>query len=38
MVIGGLLYFAVWLWKIIDFIITVTGNFRDSQGKIIKKW
>ena len=38
MVIGGLLYFAVWLWKIIDFIIAVTGNFRDSQGKIIKKW
>ena len=38
MVIGGLLYFAVWVWKTIDFIIAVTGNSRDSQGKIIKKW
>ena len=36
--IAGLLYFAVWVWMIIDFIIAVTGNFRDSQGKIIKKW
>jgi TM2 domain-containing membrane protein YozV len=29
---------AVWIWALIDFIIAVTGNFRDSQGKIIKKW
>jgi hypothetical protein len=36
--IAGLLYFAVWIWMVIDFIIAVTGNFRDSQGKIIKKW
>jgi TM2 domain-containing membrane protein YozV len=38
MVIGGLLYFAVWVWMIIDFIIAVTGNFKDSQGRVIKKW
>jgi hypothetical protein len=38
MVIGGLLYFAVWIWMVIDFIMAVTGNFRDSQGKLIKKW
>jgi TM2 domain-containing membrane protein YozV len=29
---------AVWIWALIDFIIAVTGNFRDSQGKIIRKW
>jgi hypothetical protein len=38
LVIGVLLYFAVWVWKTIDFIIAVTGNFKDSQGKIIRKW
>jgi TM2 domain-containing membrane protein YozV len=37
-VVGGVLYFAVWVWAIIDFIIAVTGNFKDSQGKTIKKW
>jgi len=37
-VVGGVLYFAVWVWALIDFIIAVTGNFKDSQGKIIKKW
>jgi hypothetical protein len=29
---------AVGVWALIDFIIAVTGNFRDSQGKIIRKW
>jgi TM2 domain-containing membrane protein YozV len=38
LVIAGVLYFAVWIWSIIDFIIAVTGNFKDSQGKVIKKW
>ena len=36
--IAGILYFAVWIWMVIDFIMAVTGNFKDSQGKIIKKW
>jgi hypothetical protein len=26
------------VWSIVDFIIAVTGNFRDSQGRIIRKW
>jgi TM2 domain-containing membrane protein YozV len=38
MIVGGLLYSAVWVWSIIDFIIAVTGNFKDSQGKVIKRW
>jgi hypothetical protein len=29
---------AVGIWALIDFIIAVTGNFKDSQGKLIKKW
>ena len=38
MVLGGLLWASVSVWRIIDFIIALTGNFRDGQGKIIKKW
>jgi len=38
MVVGGLLSFAIGIWSIVDFIIAVTGNFKDSQGRIIKKW
>jgi TM2 domain-containing membrane protein YozV len=26
------------IWSLIDFIIAVTGNFKDKQGKPIKKW
>jgi hypothetical protein len=29
---------AVGIWSLIDFIIAVTGNFKDSQGRTIKKW
>jgi hypothetical protein len=32
------LYLAVFVWSLIDFIFAVTGNFKDSQGKPIKKW
>ena len=38
LVIGSLLYLAVWIWSVIDFVIALTGNFRDSRGKAIKKW
>jgi TM2 domain-containing membrane protein YozV len=37
----GLIYvlgFAVGIWVLVDFIIAVTGNFKDKQGKPIKKW
>lgn len=37
----GLMYivgFAVGIWVLVDFIIAVTGNFKDSLGKPISKW
>ena len=37
----GLAYlfgFAVGIWVLVDFIIAVTGNFKDKQGKPIKRW
>ena len=37
-VLSGLLGFAIAIWSLVDFVIAVTGNFRDSQGKLIKKW
>jgi hypothetical protein len=36
--LSGLFGMVVGIWALIDFIITVTGNSRDSQGKSIKKW
>lgn len=38
MSIGAIVYFAVAIWAIVDFIIAVTGNFKDSQGRLIKRW
>jgi hypothetical protein len=38
LVIGVLLYFGVSVWKIIDFIVAVTGNSTDGRGKPVKKW
>jgi TM2 domain-containing membrane protein YozV len=26
------------IWTIIDFIIAVTGNMKDKEGKLIKTW
>jgi hypothetical protein len=26
------------IWIIIDFVLAVTGNMRDKDGKLIKKW
>jgi len=36
--LGVLSCWAAAIWSLIDFVVAVTGNFRDSQGKIIKKW
>jgi TM2 domain-containing membrane protein YozV len=29
---------AAGVWALVDFIIAVTGNFKDRQGKPIRKW
>jgi TM2 domain-containing membrane protein YozV len=29
---------AVGIWAFVDFIMAVTGNMRDGEGKLIKKW
>lgn len=29
---------AVGIWALIDFIFTLAGSMRDSQGKLIKNW
>ena len=29
---------AVGIWALIDFILTLAGSMRDSQGKLIKNW
>jgi TM2 domain-containing membrane protein YozV len=26
------------IWSLIDFIVAVTGNMRDKDGKLIKNW
>ena len=26
------------VWAIIDFIVAVTGNMKDKDGKLIRKW
>lgn len=30
--------FAAFIWSLVDFIIAVTGNFRDGQGRHVMKW
>ncbi len=36
--VGFIFLLPVWLWALIDFIILVTGNMKDSEGKPIKEW
>jgi len=26
------------IWTIIDFIVAVTGNMKDKEGRLIRKW
>jgi hypothetical protein len=35
---GALLALVVLVWLLIDFIMVVSGSFRDNRGKPIKKW
>ena len=41
-VISGIMQFffgwaTLFIWNTIDFILIISGNFRDSDGKLIKK-
>jgi TM2 domain-containing membrane protein YozV len=37
-IIGFAFLAAVGIWNLIDFILAVSGNFRDNQGKVVRKW
>ena len=36
--IGFIFLAAVGIWAFIDFIFAVSGNMRDTEGKLIKNW
>ncbi len=36
--VGYVFLIPVWIWSLIDFIFAVSGNMKDSQGKLIKNW
>ena len=37
--IGAVTFFiAVGVWSLIDFIITLAGRMKDSEGRAVKKW
>ena len=36
--VGYIFLIPVWIWSLIDFIFAVSGNMKDSQGKLIKNW
>jgi TM2 domain-containing membrane protein YozV len=36
--VGEIFLIAVGIWAFVDFIIAVTGNMRDKEGKLIQKW
>jgi TM2 domain-containing membrane protein YozV/predicted RNA-binding Zn-ribbon protein involved in translation (DUF1610 family) len=36
--VGTIILIAVGIWAFVDFIIAVTGNMRDREGRLIQKW
>jgi len=36
--VGIPIVIGVSVWRLIDFIIAVTGNMRDKDGLLIEKW
>jgi len=36
--IGYIMYGAVGLWNLIDFIMAIAGKFKDKQGRVISNW
>jgi TM2 domain-containing membrane protein YozV len=36
---GAVTFFvAVGIWSLIDFIVTLAGRMKDSEGRAVKKW
>jgi len=38
LLVGTIILIAVGIWAFVDFIIAVTGNMRDREGRLIQKW
>ncbi|GAI29717.1 unnamed protein product [marine sediment metagenome] len=36
--IGFIFLIPVWIWALIDFILIVSGNMKDKEGKLVKNW
>jgi len=36
--LGWFCVVALGIWVLVDFFVAVTGNMKDSEGKLIKKW
>ncbi|GAI91456.1 unnamed protein product [marine sediment metagenome] len=36
--LGFIFLTAVGIWAFIDFIYAVSGNMRDTEGRLIKNW
>jgi TM2 domain-containing membrane protein YozV len=36
--VGIAFFAAAGIWSLIDFIFAVSGNMKDKEGKLIKKW
>jgi TM2 domain-containing membrane protein YozV len=38
LLVGLVVLIPVYVWTIIDFAFAVSGNMKDTEGKLIKKW
>jgi len=37
-IVGVILFVAVGIWGLVDFIVILTGNFGDSMGRKVTRW
>jgi TM2 domain-containing membrane protein YozV len=38
LLVGLVFLIPVYVWTIIDFAFAVSGNMKDTEGKLIKRW
>jgi TM2 domain-containing membrane protein YozV len=36
--IGYMFLIPLWIWNLVDFIMTVSGLMKDNEGRIIQNW